>query len=198
MKRETLSLSKSILRIVVMGIFLSGAAVAQDGQGSAEGWMNSEYSDDVSKQQYYPYFGEDFFSSDPGDHSQQAIEAQRQKFEAPFLPYFGDRFLFNSRNYSQQAIEAQRQKFEAPFLPYFGESFFSRGETSPFTYLGEVLPFYSFQSAYPSIYQYQYPWMSRPVQPWPQFEKNWTRTTDYARSNSSFRIYSSDTWTGAA
>ncbi len=175
---------------------LSGAAVAQDGQGSAEGWMNSGYSDDSYQQQYYPYFGEDFFSSDPGDHSQQAIEAQRQKFEAPFLPYFGDRFLFNSRNHSQQAIEAQRQSFEAPFLPYFGESFFSRGETYPFTYLGEVLPLYSFQSAYPSTYQY--PWMSRPVQPWPQFQKNWTRTTDYARSNSSFRIYSSGTWTRAA
>ena len=86
-----------------MGIFLSGVA-SQDWQGHAEEWMNSGYNDAGYQQQYYPYFGEDFFSSDPGDHSQQAIEAQRQKFEAPSCPTSG------TGSYSTPATTASRDR----------------------------------------------------------------------------------------
>jgi hypothetical protein len=194
-RREILSLVASILRIAAVGIIFSGAAVAEGSQSDSAAWPDSGGNDASYQQQYYAYFGEDFFSSGSGNPSQQAIEAQRQKFEAPFLPYFGETFLSNSANQSQQAIQEQRLKFEAPFLPYFGGNFFSSGEAYRFAYPGPwgVFPLSGY-SDYQYPYYYQYPWMSRPEMLWPQFQKSWNRTAEYAHNNSSFRIYSGETW----
>jgi hypothetical protein len=56
---------------------------------------NSQAERTSYENQYYPYFGEDFFRSgtNPYQNSQEAIAAQRQSFESPFYLYFGDRFL---------------------------------------------------------------------------------------------------------
>lgn len=85
-----------------MLMLLAGVGSGQDWNAYAQGWMNSgQYYDDSYKNQYYPYFGEDFFTSgyNPDEGSPGAIAAQRTRFEAPFLPYFGDLFLSKGEPY---------------------------------------------------------------------------------------------------
>lgn len=55
----------------------------------------------LSEATYYPYFGEDFFiyGYDPREVGQQAIEAQRQKFENPYYHLFGDSFFGRGEPY---------------------------------------------------------------------------------------------------
>lgn len=63
--------------------------------------LNSQAEGALYESQYYPYFGEDFFRTDtnPYQHSQESIAAQRQSFEGPFTPYFGNAFLSWGENY---------------------------------------------------------------------------------------------------
>lgn len=87
---------------LLMLMLLAGAGSGQDWNAYAQGWMNSgQYYDSSYKDQYYPYFGEDFFTSgyNPYEGSPEAITAQRRVFEAPFLPYFGDLFLSQGEPY---------------------------------------------------------------------------------------------------
>ncbi len=84
-------------------MLLAGAVGGQDWNAYAQGWMNSGmYSDGTYRDQYYPYFGEDFFNSgyDPYEGSPLAINEERKRFEAPFLPYFGNLFLSKGEPYS--------------------------------------------------------------------------------------------------
>ncbi len=155
-------------RLLTLILLLAGTAVAQDWQTYAQDWMGSgQYYDASYRQQYYPYFGEDFFSTgyDPHQSSQEAIAAQRQKFETPFFPYFGDGFL----------------AYDEPYR---------------FTYPGPwgVFPMDAYGYYYYPYYPYYNPWSDRPVMAWPEFRKNWTKTMNYAKANSSFRVLSSGYW----
>lgn len=85
-----------------MLMLTAGAVSGQDWNAYAQGWMDSgQYYDGSYREQYYPYFGEDFFSSgyNPYESSPEAIASQRRTFEAPFLPYFGDLFLSKGETY---------------------------------------------------------------------------------------------------
>jgi hypothetical protein len=87
---------------LLMLMLLAGAGCGQDWNAYAQGWMNlGQYNDASYRDQYYPYFGEDFFTSgyDPYESSPAGIDAERRRFESPFLPYFGDLFLSQGEPY---------------------------------------------------------------------------------------------------
>lgn len=87
---------------LLMLMLLAGAASGQDWNAYAQDWIGSgQYYDGSYREQYYPYFGEDFFTSgyNPYESSPEAIAAHRERFEAPFLPYFGDLFLSKGEPY---------------------------------------------------------------------------------------------------
>ncbi|MDM7912111.1 MAG: hypothetical protein QUS09_03350, partial [Methanotrichaceae archaeon] len=87
---------------LLMLMLLAGAGSAQDWNAYAQEWIGSgQYYDSSYRNQYYPYFGEDFFTSgyNPYETSPEAIDAKRRAFEAPFLPYFGDLFLSKGEPY---------------------------------------------------------------------------------------------------
>ncbi len=149
---------------LLMLMLFTGAAIGQDWNAYAQGWIGSgQYYDAGYREQYYPYFGEDFFSSG-----------------------------YNPYESSPKAIDAQRKSFEAPFLPYFGDLFLSKGEPYRFAYPGPWVDY----SLYPYGY-YDYPSENRPIMVWPAFQKNWTSTINFARSSSSFRVFSGGIWTTA-
>lgn len=82
--------------LLALILLLAGTATADDWQDYATDWTTGgQYYDTGYREQYYPYFGEDFFTSgyDPYQSSQEVISAQKQRFESPFLPYFGEGFL---------------------------------------------------------------------------------------------------------
>lgn len=149
---------------LAMLMLLVGATSGQDWNAYAQGWIGSgQYYDGSNREQYYPYFGEDFFNSG-----------------------------YNPYESSPEAIEARRTRFEAPFLPYFGDLFLSQGEPYRFAYPGPWVDY----SLYPYGY-YDYPSGNRPVTGWPAFQKNWTSTINFARSSSSFKVFSGGAWTTA-
>ncbi len=155
----------SVLILLLAGISIGGNTIAQDWQTYADDWMSSgQYYDTSYRTQYYPYFGEDFFTSG-----------------------------YDTYKTSQEAIAAQRQVFEYPFLPYFGEGFLGYNEPYRFTYPGPMGVFPMDYDGY-YYYPYYYPWSDRPLMKWSTFRKNWTTTMNYARANSSFRVLSSGYW----
>lgn len=88
-----------LVLILLAGI---GTTAADDWHNYAQEWLGSQQQYDGSyREQYYPYFGEDFFTSGSNRYqsSPESIAAQRWLFEEPFLPYFGDAFLYNGEPY---------------------------------------------------------------------------------------------------
>jgi len=88
-----------VLICLVLSLIVSssgGALAVNDGwQSYAREWLDWGSSGSSHQELYYPYFGENFFTSGYAENLSdvQSIEAQRRSFESPFRPYFGDWFL---------------------------------------------------------------------------------------------------------
>jgi hypothetical protein len=121
-------------------------------------------------------------------------ESERASYEAQYYPYFGEDFFrsgINPYQNSQETIAAQRQIFESPFYLYFGDKFLSWGESRPL-----VLGSYQSPLGLSQTYPFQSEFRNRSLagMQWEPFQKNWTKTQEVVRAQSSLRVFTDGKW----
>jgi hypothetical protein len=124
-KGEMLTVSISIAIAMIVLTEIAGTTAAADWNSYAREWLNTGYYNVNHEAEYYPFFGEDFFTS---GYDQSTLGVQN--------------------------IEAQRKIFESPFLPYFGEGFLSEDKPYQFTYPWGVFPLYPYSESKYQLYKY--------------------------------------------